>query len=116
MFGMGMNNNGTGLVLAASDLGTLPWAVVPVLFYNLVQHLVAGGVARVVDRRCKSCSDGPRRTASSQDYSSLSDPLSCCGDTQGGSRFIYRQSPAFPPAEDKPNQTARWKYTGEVNG
>jgi BASS family bile acid:Na+ symporter len=28
-FGLGMNNNGTGLVLAASTLGSLPWAVVP---------------------------------------------------------------------------------------
>ena len=48
MFGLGMNNNGTGLVLAASALGALPWAVVPVLAYNLVQHLVAGGASRWV--------------------------------------------------------------------
>jgi BASS family bile acid:Na+ symporter len=51
MFGLGMNNNGTGLVIAASALGTLPWAVVPVLAYNLAQHIIAGGVARWVDHR-----------------------------------------------------------------
>ncbi len=50
MFGLGMNNNGTGLVLAGSALGALPWAVVPVLAYNLVQHVVAGGVAALVAR------------------------------------------------------------------
>jgi BASS family bile acid:Na+ symporter len=50
MFGLGMNNNGTGLVLAASSLVTLPWAVVPVLAYNLVQHVVAGGISRSLAR------------------------------------------------------------------
>lgn len=45
VFGLGMSNNGTGLVLAASALDTLHWAVVPVLAYNLVQHLVAGGIS-----------------------------------------------------------------------
>ena len=49
-FGLGMSNNGTGLVLAASTLGSLPWAVVPVLFYNLVQHIVAGGMVRWFER------------------------------------------------------------------
>lgn len=44
MFGLGMNNNGTGLVLAGSALASFPGAVLPVLAYNLVQHLVAGGV------------------------------------------------------------------------
>jgi BASS family bile acid:Na+ symporter len=48
MFGLGMNNNGTGLVLAASALGALPWAVAPVLAYNLVQHVIASGVAHLV--------------------------------------------------------------------
>jgi BASS family bile acid:Na+ symporter len=51
MFGLGMNNNGTGLVLAASALGTLPCAAMPVLAYNLVQHVIAGGVVRLVERR-----------------------------------------------------------------
>jgi BASS family bile acid:Na+ symporter len=44
VFGLGMNNNGTGIVLACSALSGLPGAVLPVLAYNLVQHLVAGGV------------------------------------------------------------------------
>jgi BASS family bile acid:Na+ symporter len=44
LFGLGMSNNGTGLVLATAGLAALPGAAVPVLAYNLVQHLVAGGV------------------------------------------------------------------------
>jgi len=46
MFGLGMNNNGTGMVLACTALSKMPGAVLPVLAYNLVQHLVAGGVNR----------------------------------------------------------------------
>ncbi len=44
MFGLGMNNNGTGLVLASIVLAEHPRALLPVLIYNLVQHLVAGCV------------------------------------------------------------------------
>ncbi len=46
MFGLGMNNNGTGMVLACAALSSMPCALLPVLAYNLVQHLVAGGVDR----------------------------------------------------------------------
>lgn len=41
----------TGLVLATATLVGLPWAVVPVLAYNLVQHVVAGGVSRWLGAR-----------------------------------------------------------------
>jgi BASS family bile acid:Na+ symporter len=41
VFGLGMTNNGTGLVIAASALSHLPAAVLPVIFYNLIQHIVA---------------------------------------------------------------------------
>ncbi len=44
MFGLGMNNNGTGLVLAATALADHPQTMLPVLFYNLIQHLTAGVV------------------------------------------------------------------------
>ena len=46
MFGLGMNNNGTGLVLALMTLVDDPLVMLPIIFYNLVQHLVAS----VVDR------------------------------------------------------------------
>jgi BASS family bile acid:Na+ symporter len=46
MFGLGMNNNGTGLVLASVALAEHPQVMLPIIFYNLVQHLVAS----VVDR------------------------------------------------------------------
>ena len=48
MYGLGMNNNGTGLVLASLALGSLPRIMVPIIFYNIVQHLVAGAVHEVI--------------------------------------------------------------------
>jgi BASS family bile acid:Na+ symporter len=44
MFGLGMNNNGTGLVLASLALGSKPLVMLPIIAYNLTQHLVAGCV------------------------------------------------------------------------
>lgn len=44
MYGLGMNNNGTGLVLASLALASYPRVMVPIIFYNLVQHLAAGTV------------------------------------------------------------------------
>jgi BASS family bile acid:Na+ symporter len=44
MFGLGMNNNGTGLVLASSALVHVPGAMLPLILYTLVQHLAAGTV------------------------------------------------------------------------
>jgi BASS family bile acid:Na+ symporter len=44
MFGLGMNNNGTGLVLASMALADHPQVLLPIIFYNLVQHLVAGTI------------------------------------------------------------------------
>jgi BASS family bile acid:Na+ symporter len=51
MFGLGMNNNGTGLVLASMALADHPRVMLPIIFYNLVQHLVAGIVDRLTCRR-----------------------------------------------------------------
>jgi bile acid:Na+ symporter, BASS family len=50
MYGLGMNNNGTGLVLASLALASFPRIMVPIIFYNLVQHLVAGAVHEVMGR------------------------------------------------------------------
>ena len=47
MFGLGMTNNGTGLVVAAGALDHLPAVVLPVVFYNLVQHVAAGVADRL---------------------------------------------------------------------
>ena len=44
MFGLGMNNNGAGLVLASMALAHHPQVLLPIILYNLVQHLVAGFV------------------------------------------------------------------------
>jgi BASS family bile acid:Na+ symporter len=50
MYGLGMNNNGTGLVLASLALASFPRVMVPIIIYNLVQHLVAGSVHEVTGR------------------------------------------------------------------
>ncbi|HEY6085764.1 MAG TPA: bile acid:sodium symporter [Nitrospira sp.] len=54
MYGLGMNNNGTGLVLASLALSAFPRIMVPIIFYNLVQHLVAGAVHEVTGRDAKA--------------------------------------------------------------
>lgn len=51
MYGLGMNNNGTGLVIAALVLGSYPRIMVPIIFYNILQHLVAGTLHTVSGRR-----------------------------------------------------------------
>jgi BASS family bile acid:Na+ symporter len=51
MFGLGMNNNGTGLVLAGMALAGYPRVLLPIIFYNLVQHLVAAVVDGAISRR-----------------------------------------------------------------
>jgi bile acid:Na+ symporter, BASS family len=50
MFGLGMNNNGTGLVLASLALPSYPNVMVPIIFYNLIQHIVAGSLYEVMRR------------------------------------------------------------------
>jgi BASS family bile acid:Na+ symporter len=47
VFGLGMNNNGTALVLASLTLADHPRVMLPIVLYNLVQHLVAGVVDRL---------------------------------------------------------------------
>jgi BASS family bile acid:Na+ symporter len=49
-FGLGMNNNGTGLVLASMALPTPPRVLLPIVLYNLGQHLVAGSVDLILTR------------------------------------------------------------------
>jgi BASS family bile acid:Na+ symporter len=51
MYGLGMNNNGTGLVLASLVLSSYPRVMVPIIFYNLVQHLVAGTLHMVAEKK-----------------------------------------------------------------
>ncbi|WP_165223918.1 bile acid:sodium symporter family protein [Aquisphaera insulae] len=50
MFGLGMNNNGTGLVLASTAMAATPLAMLPIIVYNLAQHLIAGGVDALLRR------------------------------------------------------------------
>ena len=48
MFSLGMNNNGTGLVLASSALSDHPAVLVPMILYTLVQQVLAAGVDRYI--------------------------------------------------------------------
>jgi BASS family bile acid:Na+ symporter len=51
IFGQGMSNNGTGLVRAPMALADHPPVMLPIIFYNLVQNLVAGFVDWLIRRR-----------------------------------------------------------------
>jgi BASS family bile acid:Na+ symporter len=42
MYGLGMNNNGTGLVLASLAFADRPRILLPIIIYNLVQQVIAG--------------------------------------------------------------------------
>ncbi|MDB5309022.1 MAG: Sodium Bile acid symporter family protein [Gemmataceae bacterium] len=53
VFGVGMANNGTGLVLASTALTASPMAVLPVVAMNLIQHLMAGAAGRRLAARCE---------------------------------------------------------------
>jgi len=59
MFGLGMNNNGTGLVLASMLVVNHPTVLLPIIFYNLVQHLVAGAVDLFLTRTPPAASSDP---------------------------------------------------------
>ena len=60
MFGLGMNNNGTGLVLASMALADHPRVLLPIIFYNLVQHLVAGCVDFAMFRKAEPSDSSSR--------------------------------------------------------
>jgi len=51
MFGVGMNNNGTALVLASLAFVNTPKILVPMMFYNLVQNVIASGAVTFVSAR-----------------------------------------------------------------
>jgi BASS family bile acid:Na+ symporter len=44
IFGLGMSNNGTGQVLASVTLASHPLVLLPIIAYNLSQHIIAGFV------------------------------------------------------------------------
>jgi BASS family bile acid:Na+ symporter len=50
MFGLGMNNNGSALVLSSIALADHPQIMIPIIFYNLSQQIFAGLVDRFLER------------------------------------------------------------------
>jgi hypothetical protein len=53
MFGVGMNNNGTGLVFDAQALADHRPVLLPIILYNLEQQLVAGIATTLLLRSTK---------------------------------------------------------------
>ena len=51
MFGLGMNNNGTGLVLSSLALADHPSVMLPIIFYNLMQQIIAGIVDKLYNSK-----------------------------------------------------------------
>ena len=51
MFGVGMNNNGTALVLASLAFVNSPTILIPIILYNLVQNLIASASATLISTR-----------------------------------------------------------------
>jgi BASS family bile acid:Na+ symporter len=69
MFGLGMNNNGSGLVLAGMALVAYPRVMLPLIGYNLVQHLVAAGAASLLARAGTGQNTGePVRAAPAREH------------------------------------------------
>jgi BASS family bile acid:Na+ symporter len=90
MFGLGMSNNGSGLVLAATALAGQPRVMLPILFYNLVQHIVAGSAAYLIN-------NGRARPAATKKDS--------------GGRFI-----AIKSQPSRPELKAHHSYLGSTPG
>jgi bile acid:Na+ symporter, BASS family len=51
LFGLGMNNNGAGLVLASLSLPDHPGVMLPIILYNLLQHLIASAADKALSRK-----------------------------------------------------------------
>jgi BASS family bile acid:Na+ symporter len=54
MFGVGMNNNGTALVLASLAFANQPKILIPMILYSLVQNLIASASATLISTRVSS--------------------------------------------------------------
>lgn len=85
MFGLGMTNNGTGLVLATTALTHMPDVMLPVIFYNLVQHLVAATFQRLSPQV-----DDEAKINSSSSSQSPQSPQPAQPDTQEESVCVER--------------------------
>jgi BASS family bile acid:Na+ symporter len=57
MFGLGMNNNGAGLVMASLQFSDHPSVMLPIIFYNLIQHFVAALLDKMLSLRAWDGSD-----------------------------------------------------------
>jgi bile acid:Na+ symporter, BASS family len=55
IYGLGMHNTGTGLVLATSELSAHPPVLLPVIFYTLMQQVIAA----LIDRELFRANDEP---------------------------------------------------------
>jgi BASS family bile acid:Na+ symporter len=90
MFGLGMNNNGAGLVLASVALADHPRVMLPLITYNLVQHLVAGGVAALLSRQERTEHGGMGHAEHPEQSVNQHPPCLCVGLATEGSAVTRR--------------------------
>lgn len=57
IFGLGMNNNGTGLVFAATALSDHPTVLLPLVFYTMIQQIMAAIIYRLGFKEIEKESD-----------------------------------------------------------
>ena len=53
MYALGMNNNGSALVIAATAFAGKPMLMIPIIIYNLLQHVVAGMANFIIVERAE---------------------------------------------------------------
>lgn len=96
MFGLGMNNNGTGLVLASLALSGYPRVMLPIIFYNLIQHLVAGAADWWFFRRTRAAVAPPAPPSEKRIHSG-SRTLSSSGMNRPSTRIGTPSKAIVPP-------------------
>jgi BASS family bile acid:Na+ symporter len=60
VYGLGMNNNGTGLVLVTSQLGNHPMVLLPIILFNLEQQIIAAAAGTFLMRRHERRAPAPQ--------------------------------------------------------
>jgi BASS family bile acid:Na+ symporter len=66
MFGLGMNSNAVGLVLASATLVSHPLVIVPVLTHTLVRQLIAGAADLVLRRTARGGALAPAKAGAAR--------------------------------------------------
>ncbi|HEX4607859.1 MAG TPA: bile acid:sodium symporter [Urbifossiella sp.] len=104
LFGLGMSNNGSGLALAATALAGRPQVLLLIAGYNLVQHLVAGGVDAA---RGRPAAGGPARPGRGRG-GRWSGPCCRTGSSWPPGRWWRPRAARTTASAGWPTPTGRW--------